>query len=377
MHGIIRIIAAFLLTTVLLISGALPCSADPAEPVQQMQDTLNTLEIPADAEEALRDTGMDPGDPNAAAALAPDTFLQKLEQTALDELTAPLRLCHSLLALTVLNALLGSLGDTAAKSSVRRIFDLLCTVICISAAARPVCTCLTRTADTLTQAQGFMAGFVPVFAAFLAAGGSVAGSAAYQTFVLFLTENVMQLTNGILFPMLLAGTAAGIADAADPQLRLGHLVSGLRGAVTWILGTVMALFSALLSVRSFVASAADSLAAKSFRLLTSGMIPIVGSAVSEAYGTVQGSIQLLRNGTGALGILVIIWLTVPPLLSLLMYRLVFRIMQVFSDMAGAEPLSRLYRNMQSVLAAAFAMLVCSAVMLIVSGAVMLLLTGTA
>ena len=46
-------------------------------------------------------------------------------------------------------------------------------------------------------------------------------------------------------------------------------------------------------------------------------------------------------------------------------------------MSGAEPLSRLYRNMQSVLAAAFAMLVCSAVMLIVSGAVMLLLTGTA
>ena len=377
MHRIIQLIAAVLLTAVLLIGGALPCYADAAEPLQQMQDTLYSLEIPPEADDALRDTGFDPADPNAAAALTPDSFLQKLEQTALDEMTAPLRLCRMLLALTVLTALLGSLGDTAAKSSVRRIFDLLCTVICISTAAGPVCGCLTRTADTLTQAQGFMAGFVPVFASFLAAGGSVAGSAAYQAFVLFLTETVMQLTNGLLFPLLLAGTAAGITDAADPQFRLASLVSGLRSAVTWILGTAMALFSALLSVRSFVASAADSLAAKSFRLLTSGMIPIVGSAVSEAYGTVQGSIRLLRNGTGALGILVIIWLTVPPLLSLLLYRAVFRIVQLFSDMAGAESLSRLYRNLQAVLAAAFAMLVCSAVMLIVSSAVMLLLTGTA
>ena len=377
MHRIIRLTAAVLAAAVCLICTALPCSADPEEPLRQMQDTLYSLEIPPDAEDALRDTGYDPAAPDAAASLTPDTFLQKLEQTALDELTAPLRLCKMLLALTVLTALLGSLGDTAAKSSVRRIFDLLCTLICVSAAAEPVCSCLTRTADALKQAQGFMAGFVPVFSAFLAAGGSVAGSAAYQAFVLFLTETIMQLTNGILFPLLQAGTAAGIADAADPQFRLSNLVSGLRGAVTWMLGTVMALFSALLSVRSFVASAADSLAAKSFRLLTAGMIPIVGSAVSDAYGTVQGSIRLLRNGTGALGILVIIWLTVPPLLSLLLYRAVFRIVQLFSDLAGAESLSRLYRNMQAVLAAAFAMLVCSAVMLILSSAVMLLLTGTA
>ena len=133
----------------------------------------------------------------------------------------------------------------------------------------------------------------------------------------------MQLTNGMLLPLLQMSTALGIADAVNPQLRLEKLAGGLRTAVTWILGTMMALFSALLSVRTFVASAADSLAAKSVRLLTAGMIPIVGSAVSDAYGTVQGSIRLLRNGTGAVGIIVIILLTVPPLLSLLLHRAVF------------------------------------------------------
>ena len=169
--------------------------------------------------------------------------------------------------------------------------------------------------------------------------------------------------------------ALGIADAVNPPLRLGGFVSGLRTAVTWMLGFVMTMFAALLSVRSIVASAADSLASKSVKLLASGLIPIVGSAVSDAYGTVQGSIRLLRNGVGAVGILVILWLILPPLLSLVLYRLIFRVNGVFAEMAGTKPLSQLYQNMQAVLSAAFAILVCFAVMMIVSSAAVLLLLG--
>ena len=50
-------------------------------------------------------------------------------------------------------------------------------------------------------------------------------------------------------------------------------------------------------------------------------------------------------------------------------------MQLFSELAGAESLAKLYKNMQTVLSAAFAMLICDAVMLTVSGALMILLTG--
>ena len=376
MHGIVRFLICTIFSGMLLCCAGIPCRAEPADPMQEMQDSLYALDIPPEAASALEDTGIDPADPGGISALSPEACFRRLKQTAAEELTAPLRLCKTLLAVTVLAALLGSLGDTAAKGDMRLILGMICTLLCIRSAAEPVCTCLSRTADTLTQTQVFMAGFVPVFAAFLAAGGSVAGSGTYQIFVLFLTETVMQLTNGVLFPLLQSGTAAGIVDAVAPKMKLEHLVSGLRTAVSWILGTVMALFSALLSVRSFVASAADNLAAKSVRLLTSGMIPIVGNAVAEAYGTVQGSIRLLRNGTGAFGMLVILWMTLPPLLSLLMHRIVFRIMQLLADIAGTDALARLYRNMQAVLNAAFAMLVCSAVMLIFAGAVMLLLTGS-
>jgi stage III sporulation protein AE len=75
--------------------------------------------------------------------------------------------------------------------------------------------------------------------------------------------------------------------------------------------------------------------------------------------------------------LVILWLAVPPLLSLLCYRAVFALAAFFADLTDAAALARLFRNTQGVLAAAFAITVCFAVMLIISTALMLVLLRNA
>ena len=373
MRIVIRVIAAAVIGIVLLCTG-IPCRAYDDAPEDTLSRAAQSIEIPDEVQQEFDRIGIAPEEPQSVLSLSPDDLLHRLLETAAEEAAAPLKLCGMLLTMTVLSTLLGSLGD-AAGGTLRRGFDTLCTLLCIGTAAQPLCDCLIRTADALDTGQAFMTGYVPVFGAFIAAGGQVAGSAAYQVFVLFLTEGIMQLMHGVLFPLLQMSAALGLADAVNPALQLGGFVRGIQKAVTWLLGFVMTMFSALLSVRGIVAAAADSLAAKSVRLVASGLIPIVGNAVSDAYGTVQGSIRLMRSGVGACGILVILWLTLPPVISLTLYRIVFRINGIFAEMAGTKPLPQLYQNMQTVLSAAFAMLVCFAVMMIVSSAVMLLLLG--
>ncbi|MBR3043595.1 MAG: hypothetical protein IKI45_03835 [Oscillospiraceae bacterium] len=373
MRIVIRVIAAAVIGIVLLCTG-IPCRAYDDAPEDTLSRAAQSIEIPDEVQQEFDRIGIAPENPQSVLSLSPDDLLHRLLEIAAEEAAAPLKLCGMLLTMTVLSTLLGSLGD-AAGGTLRRGFDTLCTLLCIGTAAQPLCDCLIRTADALDTGQAFMTGSVPVFGAFIAAGGQVAGSAAYQVFVLFLTEGIMQLMHGVLFPLLQMSAALGLADAVNPALQLGGFVRGIQKAVTWLLGFVMTMFSALLSVRGIVAAAADSLAAKSVRLVASGLIPIVGNAVSDAYGTVQGSIRLMRSGVGACGILVILWLTLPPVISLTLYRIVFRINGILAEMAGTKPLPQLYQNMQTVLSAAFAMLVCFAVMMIVSSAVMLLLLG--
>ena len=368
-------LSAILAVLILLCITGLHCEAAYDSPEDTLKEAAGALDLPSDVQTEFDRIGISADDPASLLSLTPDELLHTVLRYAVQELSAPLRLCGILLTLTVLASLLGCLGDAAAEGSLRSCFDLLCTLCCIGTAAGPLCDCLSRTAAALSKGQVFITGYIPVFGAFIAAGGHPASGAAYQAFVLFLTNCFMQLLNAVLYPLLQMSASIGIADAVNPELHLSGISDGLQKAVTRILGFVMALYSAMLSMRGIVASAADTLASKSVKLLASGLIPIVGNAVSDAYGTVQGSIRLLRNGVGAAGILVVLLLTLPPLLSLICYRAVFRINGIFAEIAGNSAMLRLYANMHAVLSAAFAMLVCFSVMMVISSAVTLLLLG--
>ncbi len=363
-----------LLLTVIALATGIPCAAE-SDPAENLRNAANAIEIPEAAQPYLAESDLSASNPDSLLTISPSEIFQTILHTAADEASAPLRLCGTLLALTILTTVLSSLNDTTAHPSMKSLFDAIGTLLCITTAAASLCTCLIRTADAFQTGRVFMGSYVPVFAAFIAAGGSVACGASYQIFVLFLTETIMQIAGKIMFPLLQMAAALGIVDAVNPKLHLGCFVSGIHKGVTWVLGFLMALFSALLSVRSFAASAVDSLAGKSLKLIASSAVPVIGGAVSDAYGTVQGSIRVLRNGVGGIGILVILWLVLPPMLSLILYRIVCWLMQILAETAGASSMSRLYQNMLNTLSAALALLFCFAVMLIFSTAIMLLLLG--
>lgn len=332
------------------------------------------LDLPEEAADFLDAQNIDSADPQSLLTLSPGAFFSELWETCKQEASAPVRLLGSLLALTLLSAGLTGMGDTFVRSgSVKPVFQLLCVMLCVGTAAEPITECLVRIAETLQESTLFISSFLPVFAAFIAAGGAVSSGAAYQVFVLFLTQSISQLTSYLLFPLLESAIALGILDAVNPNWKLAGWMQSLLKVHAWILVFLMTMFSAMLSIRSFVATAADSLTSKAVKLVSSSLIPIVGSAVSDAYASVQGSILLLRNGLGAVGILALLCLCLPPLISALLYRAVFSIAALFADMTGAQPLARLFTAMQKVLAAAFALLVCCTLMLIFSTAIMLLL----
>lgn len=374
-----RIIRTLLLICAVLCAGRLcqiPCCAEDNDP-QALFDSLapDGIPLPEQAQSELERAGVDPSQPETMLSVTPEDFLAQLWETVRDEAAAPFRLLPALLMLTLAAAMLHSLSDAAGGKDMQPALSFLCTMLCAGTVITPVLAALQRTEETLRAGELFTAGFVPVFAGFLAAGGNPGTGASYQLFVMFLAGTVMAVTERILLPVLRMACALGITDAVAPELKLKGLVSGLRTAVTWTLGAIMTLFSALLTIRSFVASAADSLGTKTVKLLSSSLIPIVGSAVSDAYGTVQGSIALLRNGVGAAGILAIVWLTVPPLLSVGLLRIILILCRICAEMTDADSAAALLRNAESMLSAAFAMLVCYALMQIFSAAIALMLVS--
>ena len=116
------------------------------------------------------------------------------------------------------------------------------------------------------------------------------------------------------------GFSLAIVDAVSPSVSVGGLLTLSRKVTTWTLGLLMSVFLGVLSMQNLISGSTDTAAAKTTRYVLSNFVPVVGSAVSDAYATVRGSLQILRSTTGVLGIMALCLLFLPPLLQLLLYR---------------------------------------------------------
>ncbi len=150
--------------------------------------------------------------------------------------------------------------------------------------------------------------------------------AAAETITVGILPTFLRLCAGISLVSFVGGdTGIGGFDALSGLLRRQFL---------WITGALMTVLCAVLSYQTVLARAADSLSMRAVKFTLSGMIPVVGGAVSEAVSTVSAGFSLAAKTVGMLGIAWILWQILPPLCTLLLARAVFSLSAVFASMMG-------------------------------------------
>lgn len=132
------------------------------------------------------------------------------------------------------------------------------------------------------------------------------------------------------------------------------------------------IFTGLLSIQSIVGTSADSLALKTGRYIASNFIPVVGSAVSDAYAALKSSMGLLRGGTGSFGIITLIIMLLPSVVSSGLYYCAMKLAFICADIFGESSLSRLFSDMCSVLSVIFSLMVCFAVIMVISTTIVMM-----
>ena len=286
-----------------------------------------------------------------------------------DRIERPLQMLAGLLTVIIFSALLQGLYQGNMRAGTETVFEFICTLAAVAVLSEPLCTSFSSVEQTLESGSEFMTLFVPVFAGILAAGGTVGSALCYQTGVIALADGVIQLICHVLLPLCTMVFALAIVDAVSPSVSVGGLLHMTKRTTTWVLGLIMTIFLGVLSMQSWVNGSVDTAAAKTTKYVISNFVPVVGSAVSDAYTTVRSSLQILRNTTGVIGMMALCILFLPPLVQLLLYRAVVGIGAALAEILGTKRLLRLLQGTQQALAIAFALLVCFGIMFVVATAI--------
>lgn len=264
-----------------------------------------------------------------------------------------------------------TLGDK--QSPVGSVFETASVLAITASVTGPVIGCIQEVSSTIMDCSLFLLSYVPVMGSIVTAGGMPMTAASYSAGLMFAAQLIAQAASSVLIPLcgifLALSLAAGLSD--NPGL-LG-IADAAKSAATWILTFSMTAFVALLSLQTFLSGSADSVTLKTTKFLIGSFVPVVGSALSDAFSAAQGSIHLIKTTVGSFGILVTAFTFLPVLLKTALLRLVLAAAAASAELLGAKPAGRVIKAFLNVLTILCALILSMALLVIISTAVLLFL----
>ena len=262
----------------------------------------------------------------------------------------------------VLCACAGSLGTGLSDRAAVMAGALAITAVCTG----DLSAMLGLAAQTTEKVESFTKLLLPVMASALAAsGGAVSGGALYAGSMLFFSV-LSAAVRSLLTPMVLTAAALSAADCAMPDAGLDRLRELIVWAATLLLKGIMYLFTAYLTITGLLSGSADAMALKAAKAALSGVLPVVGSIVSDASETVLASAGTIKTSVGLFGMLAVLAICLHPFLKIAVSYLVLRLTTALSAPACLPPHTKLLENLCSSMGLLLAMNGCQLLMALIS-----------
>lgn len=322
--------------------------------------------LPQDVQALLDSLRLDTFDPSSYATLEFGNVAQMLTDLLFRQASGPRQTMGMLLAVVLLCALFSGLDGAVGSLSLRRTYQNVAVLAAGGAVLVPLFGLFSRVWETVQQVTVFLSAYVPVYGALLITGGKGMSAVSYQTTLLAAIELLLWLVRSAVFPFLLVSLALGCTGSVAEGFCLDRFGAMIHKATLWMLGLFSTMFAGFLSLQQMVTAAGDSLSGRVVKFSLSNFVPVVGGVLSEAYNTVVGCGTLLRSTVGAFGLVAVILVVLPPLLSCVCWNVGLHLAGGAAALFGLDPLEKLCRTAAGAARVLIAVLAVFALLMILS-----------
>lgn len=298
-----------------------------------------------------------------------EALLNAFSKLLREKLAAPLKGLAALLGVVILCRLTGCFeegGDFALLAG---------TLACAGILTAPLLELIQSTEKVVESACVFLGASVPVYSALLAASGSAAVGGSYSFLTLLAGSVIPVVSSALLMPLLHVFLMLSLATSLC-STKFDRLLSSLYSFTKWLLVLIVTVFTGILSVQTVLNAQADAATGKTVKLIASSAIPIVGGAFGDAVAAIQSSVQIVKSGVGAFGILAAICVFVPTMLQASLWMGVCLLGQVAADLFETPRLGSLFGACASVTRMVLAVLVSVCAVAVVCAALVLFVKGS-
>lgn len=201
--------------------------------------------------------------------------------------------------------------------------------------------------DTVAKVSDYGRLLLPAMTSALAAqGGITASSALYAGTALF--DSVLSsLISSILIPLVYTFLALSTVGSAIGTDSLKKCRDWIKWLMTWILKTILYIFTGYISITGVISGTTDAAALKAAKLTISGVVPVVGGILSDASEAILVSAGTVKNAVGLYGLLAIGAIWIGPFMKIGIHYMLLRLTGILCSILGSKSQSDLIQDFAS------------------------------
>ncbi len=198
--------------------------------------------------------------------------------------------------------------------------------------------------NTVSELSNYGKLLLPVMTAAMAAQGGAASSAALYAGTAAFDTILSTLISNLLLPMVYVFLVLSIAASALGEEMLNKIRDFIKWLISWCLKTVMYIFTGYMGITGVVSGTADAAAVKATKLTIAGMVPVVGSILSDASEAVIVGAGVMKSAVGIYGLFAIAAIWIGPFLRLGVQYLLLKLTAAVCEVFGVKQVCSLIRS---------------------------------
>ena len=254
----------------------------------------------------------------------------------------------SVIAISVLFSLLNNMKSSFHQETVSEIAFFVCYLILAALIVQAFGSAARLVTSTVKSTSVFINALAPVLMTMLVTSGGIVSAAAVNPIILLAAQLAATVVERLLMPLLYSSAALYLVSEINETIRVVKFADFLKKTVKWALCLILTVFAGILAIQGFCSVPMDGAAAKAAKYVVGTAVPVVGSILSDTVETVAGCSLVVKNATGAAGMIAVLIIATAPVLRLLAVCAVFHISAAVIEPIADKRIANVMSNVASV-----------------------------
>jgi len=262
------------------------------------------------------------------------SFFATIFSSIIQKIIRYLPVLSLIVSIGVISNLLGNIKSKFNEKSTGELIHLVCFMSVVVLVIGMVSSLSSTTGKTISAMVDMMNVVFPILLTLMIGTGATASAGVFQPIVAIFSTYIADFFKFLVMPLFLFSFVFGIISNLSDSIKLDKFNSFINGLFKWCVGLVFTLFFAMFAIQGISAGKFDSLSIRTTKYTIKSYIPIMGGYLSDGMDLILASTILIKNSVGLVGLLMIISLILSPLLEIVIFSLVMKLISAILQPMG-------------------------------------------